>query len=803
VPASPDSLKKDDAKPAPRASFAVTLVQAIAILARSAARTPLRLGGFAALALVTTWPLLSTAGSLNGYRDSHPLVQYEESARRSIVEFGQLPMWDPYYCGGMDGLGTPQSRYVSPTFLLTLLFGDLRAEPIVAFLMIFLGLEGAYRYARSYKASALGAAFAAPLFALSGLFAVAPALGWYNFFGFELLPWAAFGLRRAMAGRRWGIVIAAGALAWMVGFGGTYPAPLAGLFCAFEAIAGLIERRRDRSALLVALRMAALTGALALGLAAIRLWPVAQTLQMAQRIIGGTPGLGPTSIVRALLGRIHPDDRGDFPVAGTFLVGGFAAVAVAAGIVVPRARQLVVVGALTLWLAAGYAANVSLFAAMKELPFYSTLRYPERFLTLFALAASAVAALGVTRLQVFARTRTLGAYGLTLGVGFLLANLGPLVGNHYAAARGRPMTAPPPSLAQEFHQARGTRWALAYYGPMGRGCLSCYDAYPVPQSPLLRGDLEAEEYFADPTNGTVRRVSWSPNRIELDVDAARPGRLLVNSNWHPGWRSNVGDVVNDKGLLAIDLPAGKQAVTLRFAPRSTLGGALVSVAALLALIALVARGRSKAPPPGAREALACATLPVIPFALVLGLVHEPPIPRAELKTPLDDDIVAAALPPGATTLNARFEGGITLVAARLSTPRPAPESTLTVELDWKIDPGVDPKLGIFVHLVPSAGEDLRADHVMLSDVLEIERAPTGVILRDQAQVTIPYDAGGKSWTVYAGLWRVRGNGKRIAVIDQGSAPVEPPKKPEPNAKPSNTENRVQVGTFSVPFTGPP
>ena len=39
---------------------------------------------------------------------------------------------------------------------------------------------------------------------------------------------------------------------------------------------------------------------------------------------------------------------------------------------------------LTLWLAAGYAAKVSLFATLKGLPVYSTLRYPERFLVLFA-----------------------------------------------------------------------------------------------------------------------------------------------------------------------------------------------------------------------------------------------------------------------------------------------------------------------------------------------------------------------------------------------------------------------------------
>ena len=177
---TPDSLR---ASTTTRPRLARALAPALSFLARGAAKTSVRLSYFALLALITTWPLLTSAGSLNTYRDSHPLVQYEESARQTIVRFGEAPLWDPYYCGGLDGLGTPQSRFVSPTFLLTLLFGTLRAEPLIAFFMILLGLEGTFRYCRSRGGTSLGAALAAPMFALSGIFAVAPALGWYNFFG--------------------------------------------------------------------------------------------------------------------------------------------------------------------------------------------------------------------------------------------------------------------------------------------------------------------------------------------------------------------------------------------------------------------------------------------------------------------------------------------------------------------------------------------------------------------------------------------------------------------------------------------
>lgn len=766
--------------------------QAVGVLARAATRTPLRLAFFAAVALACTWPLLSTAASLNSFRDEHPLVQYEESARRTVVDYGEVPLWDPYYCGGLDGLGTPQSRFVSPTFLLTLAFGTIRAEAIVAFLMIFLGLEGTYRYSRSRRGSHLGSTLAAPLYAISGMFAMAPALGWFQFFGYELLPWAAFGLRIAMLrGSRAGVAICAGSLAWMVGFGGTYPAPMAALWCAFEVIDIAIDLRRkaDRPRLVRAFEMATLCGVFALGLAAIRLWPVVQTLEMAPRIIGGTPGMKPRAVMLALLGRIHPDEQGDFPIAGNFLVGGFAALAVGAALTRRRSVPLVVAAALSVWLAAGYAANVSLFAALKALPLYSTLRYPERFLVLFALAAASLAAAGIARLQTLARTRVVGGVVLTLAVGLLLANLGPLVSNHWAATRGRPLVTPPYAQAEEFHQARGTRWALAYYGPMNRGCLSCYDAYPVPQSTLLRGDLPHDEYFEDPSAGSVTRTSWTPNKIELDVDAQKAGRVLVNQNWHPGWRATGGNVVDAKGLLAVDVPAGKTHVVVRFLPRAAVGGATVTLVAALALAWLVAmrrwpRLRVKALGSARQEHLVAAVLPVFPLGIVLATMKEPPVPPPVLQTPSGEQVVVDAPPPGARPIGAKFAAGVTLEAFRLSTTTPAPESNLIVEFDWKVTPDVDPKMGVFVHLVPSQGDDLRADHVMFSDVLEIEKAPPGKTIRDVSQVTIPHDASGKRWTVYVGLWRVRGNGKRVHVEDHGTVHED--------------EDRLEVGNFYVP-----
>jgi hypothetical protein len=787
-----------------RQRMEASAADALMTLGQMFARPIARQAYFVILAIATVWPLLSSAASLNSYRDAHPLVQYEEAARTSVVQFHQFPLWDPYYCGGIDGLGTPQSRFVSPTFLLTLIFGTLRGESLVAFFMFWLGLEGAFRYARSRGATHLGAGLAAPMFALSGFFAVATALGWYQFFGFELLPWAAWGLRRAIKGDRNGVVVCALALAWMVGFGGTYPAPMAALWCAFEVAEFLLKQipesaKKDSTApkakadwprIGKSMAMVGAAAILALGVAAIRLWPIAYTLAVAPRIIGGSPGNSPFAILRALLLQISPDEFGDFPIGGTFLVGGLGAVAVGAALTRKRAAAMVIAATAAIWLAAGYAAKISLFALLKRVPVYQTLRYPERFLVLFALPAMVLAAMGIAHLQAMSRKKKWGTAVLALASFLLLANLGPLVANAHAAANGRPMVAPPEPgdhAPDDFRNARGTRWAIAYYPSMARGSLSCYDAYPVPQSPLLRGDLKNEEYFKDPTAGTVTRTSWSPNKIVLDVDAKKAARVMVNTNWHVGWHSSLGTVVDDKGLLAIDVPEGHSTMTLNFLPREAVGGAVVTLASLAAML-YFSRKRARGAFPKPYEFAIVALAPLVPFVGTLALVHEAKPPRVQLKTPAGDEMVVDTLPDTSQPVNVVFDGGVTLQGFRIGNARPTTESNLEIEFDWKVDPDVNPRMGIFVHLVPSKGDpgkdQIAADHVLLSDIVALEQAPPNKTIRDIVNVTIPFDAGGKDWTVYVGVWNVRGNGKRRAVTDAGGITVE--------------DNRVELGKFSVP-----
>jgi uncharacterized membrane protein YfhO len=87
----------------------------------------------------------------------------------------------------------------------------------------------------------------------------------------------------------------------------------------------------------------------------------------------------------------------------------------------------------------------------------------------------------------------------------------------------------------------------------------------------------------------VEVANRTHNTFTIDVDAKRPARILVNSGYDRGWQSDVGTVVEDKQLLAVDLPPGRHKVHLRYWPRRLTLGLWLSVLGLLGSLAFLYR----------------------------------------------------------------------------------------------------------------------------------------------------------------------------------------------------------------------
>jgi hypothetical protein len=737
-----------------------------------------RLGVYSLIALVALFPALARAGLLNEIRDAQFLFAYDLSAVESVLRYHELPLWNPYYCGGMYALGAPEVSFVSPTFLLSLVFGPARAVPMTAFVMTVLGMEGLFRWLRLRTGSSLGPALFAPILALNGLFASAYFNGWTHFYGFELVPWVLWGVRLAACADARGVLAAVLGLGWMMGFGGTYAPLYTVLFGGLELVVTWGLRRRAGLRWVRRAGWLAAAAALTLGVSAFRLWPLLETMASTPRVMAGSPGNSWSGLAQALFSAAAPS-KSELGTAGSYFFGTWALPLVACGFARRRRWFAVLLLGFAVWAATGYAYGSSPFVWLRELPLFDAVRYPERFLLFAALYAGVLGAGGVDFWVRVARRHPFGAAGVACALCLLGLATARSVANYRVVLESMWLGAPPKTAEQPFAQSRGNRWLASHVRALHRGTLSCYEAYPVAESERLRGDLSQEEYLAEPDAGRVVRKSWSPNRLDLAVQLTRPARLLVNQNHHPGWRATVGRVVSEQGLLAVDLPRGKHSLTLSFRPRSATGGlttSLVASGALLGLCRRIARRRGRS---DRRYAVVLAAAPLLVVPLVWWLLPEPSLPRAPLLNPNRTPVVVQQLPDGVAPVHLTFALPVSIEGVRLPGQLDA-DGVASFELYWRVTGRVPRAVGVFVHLMPPVGNGINADHELVGASLSLADAPRGKLLRDAFSVDMTRAPRG-TWQMYTGLWHASGGGERVRIEPGASVPV--------------SEDRALVGTF--------
>jgi hypothetical protein len=99
---------------------------------------------------------------------------------------------------------------------------------------------------------------------------------------------------------------------------------------------------------------------------------------------------------------------------------------------------------------------------------------------------------------------------------------------------------------------------------------------------------------ASPAKITLRR--FSAHKVELEVEAPEPAMVVLAQSFHHNWRARVDGRATslwraNHAFQALEVPAGKSAVTLRYQDRAFYGGGLISLASAAMWVALWLRRR--------------------------------------------------------------------------------------------------------------------------------------------------------------------------------------------------------------------
>ena len=494
----------------------------------------------ALLMAVTTalvaWPLLSGPDEA-GRNDWSYYTGHFEALRRSVLEWHQFPWWHPWCCGGFPLAGNPQLGAISPDVGLILALGPSLGLRIAAIGWTLLAAEGARRLALPWVGDPWAAAAAGVIYALNGGAVLGLLVGYYIPASFWVLPWVLLELQRldrpGNLGLRLGAWLAIAALT-MIHYLTVYAIVVAG-------VAGLrllrAARPADRRAIL--LRAAAAGGVVLL----VAGWRLA----VASRVLADFPRdefrPGSLGLVQAVMVWLSRPDAVELTTTvhlhweSNVYVGPIVLALFLASLRYGF-RWWHVLAVVSYWLAVGGAYWFQPSYWLAHLPLFRTMHAVTRWRLVTALAVGIAAADALARLRRsprrWVRAAALGliaavaadyvAYGFrVLPVAFDRKSPDPEIGPPTGSIVQLHAVEPElPAIRRGYGVIEGYEPQLGYR--RDRATARLWKGHP---------DYVAEHWTAD---GPVVPISWSPNRIVLQVEPRQ--RVQVNQNPGSWWLAN-------------------------------------------------------------------------------------------------------------------------------------------------------------------------------------------------------------------------------------------------------------------------
>lgn len=556
-----------------------------------------------------------------------------EAARLSIVEHGQLPLWNPFLGGGSTLVGHPLGRTFNPSFLPVLLFGTIPGVKVAILLYLALGQWGMLRLCRAQGLRWIASVLGAVVFSFGGCFAQHLSHGHFEWLAYSWLPWIVCSLERAAEPTSRSVrTTLAGGLFLALCFldGGPYQCCFVPLFLVLYAVILAVKQRSARPLL-----VCAAIGGVGVGFAAIQIVPVVETVLafprptpevVNYRGMPYEPGLG-QMLYQGYLSRAQAHDPKQwmpFVINVGSYVGPLPLLLAVLALARDRSRAWPIgaAGLLSACIAFSAALPVDVWPWLHRLPGFSSLKMPVRFNLFVLLALAILAARGLDVLASAAghkfpssergrRAKVLALQALValVVVDLFVVNLPAFkVAFSVVPFRGRESGdflhygQSPFQLAYLANSLYSIwpNWPNTTYPALleNRGVINAYRDLYYPRRAIAADapDYPGREAWAAEGNAEIVSVEITPNEIAVTCDGSG-GLVVVNQNHHWSWSVNgegVGPIESHNGRLSVRVPPGPSRFVLEFRPASFRIGAaltLLSVAAALVALALVrARG---------------------------------------------------------------------------------------------------------------------------------------------------------------------------------------------------------------------
>jgi|GEM_PF-1823101 len=485
-------------------------------------------------------PIMKNPDGL-GFADWDFYLEHYEVLRRTVLDWGQFPWWNPWSRGGFPLAAHPQISPVSIPAPLVLTFGTTVGLGLSAILGLLIAVEGTYRLAWLWFREPWAAAATALVYGLNGGVILSTSTGYVMAMSYCSVPWLAYFAYRI--GRRFSDGLWLGF--WMafivvncVQYLGLYAGPLT---ASIWTRAFRVQPPERRVPLL--LHTLAAVGVFLL-ICGWRLSTVLLVFVGDKRERVTFWDETPSTLIHYLLFRPGPNWTHDFDAAqgSTFcelscyvgpVVLGLALLSLAFGW-----RWWHTLALVCFWLALGSVQWYQPSSWLATWPLFGSAHVVTRwrFLGLLGLGFAAGSVLARWRASPRQAVRVLAAF-LVVIIASDLVVLGHQQFPRAFSVRPSPEVFPGPPVPEIVNVRDGLGYpcAMRGYGVI-RGYEPMLSYYrDAPTLRLARGDPGYRgEAWSE--NGSIRPVFWSPNRLVFQVE---PGQV-VHINQNPGswWWAN-------------------------------------------------------------------------------------------------------------------------------------------------------------------------------------------------------------------------------------------------------------------------
>ncbi|MBF0286414.1 MAG: hypothetical protein HQM14_01235 [SAR324 cluster bacterium] len=581
------------------------------------------------IAAAFTAPIFNNWENL-GVEDWDEHFFFQAVPHRTLLEYKQMPLWNPYYCGGSVMLANPQSRFLSPSFLLILLWGPVLGIKIEIFLHFVIGLLGGYFLARSYHLDKLVAWLPAFVYMLSSMFVLPISGGMTWFLSVAYVPWAIFGYMKSFKQPRY-IILSSICLVFMFLGGGPYAFTITLLCFILYTILNIPRYGIAKNVLLTG---SILIWTICLG--AIKFLPSYDFMNTYPRQLTEYSGYSVESLYDSLFDREQKlttikkyfdektyDQQGFWSGLSYFMdengmyVGWIAGGLFLLGIGLHGMRhwQLVLLFLIFLWLGFGDRASPSLWQLLQQLPVYDTMRVAQRFRIIFMLCFALLAGMGLQTIKNFLLHKLPGVSAAN-GIAFIVILI--LLGDLFMVNRASfneafpipPITGQRSDNQTTFIQISKytnydkngflkpnelhvtSSWSALYpvfLLNMGTIDYNCFTNPDIPKNAIPANNPKYKgEVFLHEAEGKVEISDWTPNRLKIAVNVSNAGYVVVNQNYYSGWHADDGRPIEKwNGLLAIKVSPEDKMIELYYRPASFVIGGIVSLLMVVLLVLCV------------------------------------------------------------------------------------------------------------------------------------------------------------------------------------------------------------------------